>query len=56
VLAGEAQPRPARGQHDHVGTRGQQVDDEWSGLDHLFDVVEDEEEAPVAQHRRDPLG
>ena len=45
VLTGDAQPRPAGHQHPQVGGPLQHVPHEVGGLDHVLEVVEDQQQA-----------
>jgi hypothetical protein len=56
ALAGEAEPDPAGRQDRQPRAGGEQVGDVRSGLDHLFDVVQDEQQALAAHGRPQPRG
>src|SRR4051812_4889810 len=51
VFAREAEPHPARDQHLQMRARAKEMSEERRSLDDLLEVVEHEQEAPVAQTR-----
>src|SRR5215210_3996636 len=44
-----AEPHPTRGQDFQARAGTEQVDDQRGGRDHLFDIVEEEQEVPVPE-------
>ena len=56
LLAGDVQGGPAGDHGLELGCRAQEVADERRGRGHLLEVVEDEEQPPVAQPVRQRLG
>ena len=49
VLAGEAKPGPARDEDPDVGSSAEQVGHERGGVDDVFVIVQNEQQAPLAQ-------
>jgi hypothetical protein len=55
ALSGDPEADAAGDQHRHVGTGAEEVGHVWGGLDDLLEVVEQEQEALVAQDRLQSL-
>ena len=49
VFPREAKSSPARDQDPDVGSSTEQIGHEWGGVDDVFEIVQNEEQPPLAQ-------